>query len=359
MIRTYFNFYLGLPENIYFPVKDGSEQAFVSTSTISGDSMFAFNQNDYNWLNKSSDREIHRILATSNRDQITIPIKYIYNYKDKDMFSGGIVKLSRYTIFNVIFNVSETFATPTSKQIEIYKEKAKKILQKFINAYRWVSLENDIYKPDSDDMTVIEFLYSDQEIFVPGNEYIDFKVVSKGFNWSDVSKTPPSKKKMDNSTLEMFNKQLKLDHNLSLYQELLLDAKQQAHFNNNYELAILKIATSIEVFLHQALMQLAEQNGQLKLPIGKSKKAENMVLIDYKEAIQKGNIREQLLGTYFKEITGKSLKGTKVYNEWYECAYTLRNNIIHKGKSNITETEVRKALDSTVALINKILTFIK
>lgn len=93
---------------------------------------------------------------------------------------------------------------------------------------------------------------------------------------------------------------MKTGSRIPLYQQLLLEAKEQGHINNNYELSVVKIGTSFEVFLKELLVNACQNIGIQKLPVGRGRDLEKLPTKNYKEAIQEGNIKEDLLKNILK-----------------------------------------------------------
>jgi hypothetical protein len=158
----------------------------------------------------------------------------------------------------------------------------------------------------------------------------------------------PNKKVLSEDTLNLFGEFLQSGRSIPLYQQLLLEAKEQGHINEKYELSVIKIGTAFEVFLQELLVKACESLGINELQVeGKTTK-------NYKEAIQGGNLRD-LLRKYLKQIIGNnSILSVKEYNHWHSKAYTLRNEIIHSGRMNVSEKEAMLAFESTTKLINLI-----
>ncbi len=322
-----------------------------------GDKIFSFTRDTYEWLcppqnveKNDSLSNIEIIKLEAVRDRESIPIRYIRKFKDRDSYSGGIIEPTNYSIFNVHLNIDNIRSLQNKEIYNKFLKLSEDMLEHFIRLYQWVSQEKDVYLPNISDCPIVEVLVSENGDINSGILNQTFKFHSTKLNWDNLTKKPVKKTPLSKEAMNWFSNLLKSGKELELYQKLLLDAKEQGHLNRKYDLAILKIGTAFEVFVQDRLLRACELKGIKKLP-GKGKNAKEK---DYKEAIINGNVREELLSIYLKEITGISIKGTKAYNEWYTNAYSIRNEIIHRGKTDVNDKDAEVAFNSTVKLIFEI-----
>ena len=70
--------------------------------------------------------------------------------------------------------------------------------------------------------------------------------------------------------------------------------------------------------------------------------------LDVETAIASGDLRGDLLGVSMTFLLGRSAKDCSEHLEWYKNAYEPRNQIVHRGRVNVTESDARKAFESVV-----------
>lgn len=353
MLRYLFHIKLALPEDIGFFVQYKGNKSLVRVKTINGANISSYTNKDLSWLFQEDGNQNNNlsVLKISTNDPLEqIPLRYIHYYNNKDHFSAGVVEPTYFSIFEVSFNIPNKDFLDKEDNIRLLDNSAFDIINDFTNKYRLVSQENDIYLPRSNESPVIEIWYSD--LVEQKGELIsaNLKPYKETVNFNGLKKL--NKPILTKEKIEKLNNLLKTGSRIPLYQQLLLEAKEQGHINNNYELSVLKIGTSFEVFLKELLVNACQNIGIQKLPVGRGRDLEKLPTKNYKEAIQEGNIKEDLLKKYLKIIIGNnSILTVKEYNYWHKWAYTLRNEIVHSGRTSVSENEARMAFESTNALI--------
>ena len=105
----------------------------------------------------------------------------------------------------------------------------------FIETYRLVSQENDIYIPSIEHAKAFEVLYSTSHI---SNPKMAFTSMSQTYNWEGIPR--PSKEVIANDRIKTLSELLEAGFKFPIHQQLLMDAKEQGAVNKNYEISILK-----------------------------------------------------------------------------------------------------------------------
>lgn len=125
---------------------------------------------------------------------------------------------------------------------------------------------------------------------------------------------------------EEIDKFLDNGQNIPIDMQLLLEAKSLAFDHSSYDMAIILIETSFEVFLATHL-----KNSFAKKNIKRLKKpGKNIRNVDYAKAIDESNVNV-LLTTYEKQIYGIKLNEGNEYAYWKSRCLEVRNSIIHRG----------------------------
>ncbi len=356
MFRYVFNISFALPEDIGFNVYYKGNRSLVRVKTIHGANISSFTGEDYSWLlNKEENNgKLYTMRITINNNEFKkIPVRYIKFFKDKDLFSGGMIQLTNFSVFEVSFNIPNKKFLDKKENIDKLENASSEILNHFTNSYRLISQEEDIYLPKSSESPVIEIWFSDT--VEKDGEFItaDLKPYRNTVNFKGLNN--PNKSVLSSEKIELINELLKNDNDIPLYQQLLLEAKEHGHIKNNYELSVLKIGTAFEVFLQEMLVNSCEILKIEQLPVGRGNNLEKLHTKYFKEAIQEGKIIEDLLKKYLKIVVGNnSILAGKEYNHWHTKAYILRNEIVHSGRTNVSDDEARMAFESTNLLISLI-----
>ena len=138
---------------------------------------------------------------------------------------------------------------------------------------------------------------------------------------------------------------------MPLYERLLLEAKELGHLARNYDLSVVVAETALEVLVQQEIAATCERRGMAQLPLGAGKGEK---LVPFREAIENGRFRDDLLGRYPLMLSGINLKQISEYKIWYHKAYVPRNAIVHTGARVMDESAAIDAFDAVVAFGERI-----
>src|SRR5690606_34330820 len=110
-----------------------------------------------------------------------------------------------------------------------------------------------------------------------------------------------------------------------------------------YKLAVIVAETSFEAFVQfridlecriRAISSLTDKRGTTRT---------------IEDALMRGDLKRDLLGDYAFQLCGKDVKSISEYQRWNEDTYKLRNEIIHRGRMDVTEEQAKQAVSSAVA----------
>jgi len=249
-----------------------------------------------------------------------------------------------YTAVELILKV------PDDKDVESYKETARDralgVFSRFLLGYRLHA--SDHFVPDLSwvDIAVIEIragtgtqLDSDNYKFTisdantPWYEHDDMRMHVK---------TP-----LTIDTVNAIAQWVTDGMNLEGYSHLLLISAERGIFHKDYIGSAILCQTAFEVFLSEFVRTRALQAGISQLPIM------NNTLKPVVQTLEESAVK-YTLKVLLKTVTGTSVAGGKEYRDWDSNSYTLRNEIVHSGRIDVTRADVKKAFDSVMALITKI-----
>ncbi|MDP2808383.1 MAG: hypothetical protein Q8O74_09650, partial [bacterium] len=129
---------------------------------------------------------------------------------------------------------------------------------------------------------------------------------------------------------------------LSIYGDLLNSAYKNI-YEENYSISIIDAATAFEIYIEQLLYDKLIKDGL------NEEDAEKHLMKNTNWMIT------ERVGTLFIEIYKIDLRKDDYYSKWYNVK-NLRDDIVHKGKRNIKESEAIKAIniiDSFIANISR------
>lgn len=342
---------LALPNDILFRINVDNKSAFCRFNSKKANKILTFNFDDYRWLDKSilekREYNIKRIMG-ERVDGTKVPIRYFYSKKNGDAFSGGVKDDITYSLCEVLFNIKTTDYINDQRKLDELQKWVLNVIVEFCDVYRLITSEMTFTRSCIYDSPIVEVLISDDPIkFDSPNGILQFKSHLESLSWNDPNITGHEKIEVPKELILRIHEFLEKGEKLEVYHRLILDAKEQAILRNNHDLSVVLIENAFEVFLQSWLISLCEKNNVLQLPIGKKKDIKK----DYQEAILNGNVREDLLHNYVKILTGKNPAGSSLYNKWFECAYRLRNDIVHKGKYETTSEQSYSAYKATMNFI--------
>lgn len=351
MFRYLFDIKIGLPEMVGFNVKHEGIDCLVSIKIVKGANITSYSRDNFSWITKTNaeDKQIEQFDINGDFKGDLKLLRRVKYYKNRDVFSGGLIEPSSFTVFEVLFEIPDRRYLEKEENMASLNEKAAKILIYFIDMYRLVSQESDVYIPAVHETKIFEVLYSDSNTI---HEQVTFSTLLRKHYWGRVPS--PDKEVLDQDKMNKFIEYLNNDIKIPLHEQLLLDAREQSIVNKNYEVSILKINTAFEVFMQNLLIQACHVLNIKELPVGGGK-LETQDRKKSEEAILDGSINDLLKKYLYIVLGSKRITSISEYNKWNENTYKVRNGIIHNGLLSVTEEEAMMAFNSTVSLMNKIL----
>lgn len=352
MFRFLFDIKMGLPETERFKFQHQGISCIISTKIVKGANITSYSRDNYSWITKTKeeDEQVRELKINGEFEGDLELLRCVKYFNNRDIFSGGLIEPSSFTIFEILIEIPNREYLEKEENMTSLKEQATKILIYFIDSYRLVSQESDVYLPDIHETKIFEVLYSESNF---NHEKCTFSAISQNHYWGRIPR--PDKEVLSQDKIKKLSEFLKSDTKIPIHQRLLLDAKEQGILSKNYEVSILKINTAFEVFMQNLLIKACHVLKYKELPVGKGK----LELLDRKncvEAILEGSIVNDLLKKYLYIVLGsKSILSISEYNKWHEHTYEKRNKIIHGGVTNVSEEEAMLAFKSTISLMNKII----
>ncbi|WP_411502962.1 hypothetical protein [Brevibacillus centrosporus] len=325
--------------------------ALVRCESRIGEKLFSYRDNQYDWLTNSKFTELTaNAMNKQGHEWISLKVKY---KEDEDYFSGGTIEPCRYTLVEVALSITSGTSLKNADYLEKIKERSNDVLNYFLNMYRLVSNEIDVQLLDIRQPQIIEIWVSEDGNIDPNIENVmtTFTPFQQTVIWDDPFKKGYAKEQLSTEKKNQLMESLINGKPIALYENLLMQALDQGMIKNNYDISVILGETAFEVFMKEFLIENCERLNITELNVGKGKS--NLVKKPYLDAINEASISE-LIKRHLTDVVGKNIAGGKEYNSWYSDAYELRNEIIHKGRMDVSEEKAKNAFTSIVNLINKI-----
>jgi hypothetical protein len=210
-------------------------------------------------------------------------------------------------------------------------------IQHFIFTYRMISGDTDTFNPQYTDFHQIEIsevLSSRRE----GQENVlnlkPFHVITPRSTYFNRT---PFKTTLNEENEKRFRESLRNPESYTLTARLLLESEENMHIRNDYVTPIVISLTACETGIQYLLHRTCDRLGVTSLPQRDGKP------INCKDAIDRGNVREDLL-RYVDHLSGKHIKNSPRYQHWFRLAYKPRLDIIHRGDRGYSKKAAQNAI---------------
>jgi hypothetical protein len=232
----------------------------------------------------------------------------------------------RFTRLYIQFNLNVTKEEIEDKSnanavIEKVKDISIRVVNKLIDAYRFVTGEEYITRLGDININMIYF--------------IDLK---EGINLSQVN-TEVARMNRSKVEIERIEKILEEEDNPDLYSLLLLDA-QNSFITKNYPLAVVQSFQALEIFTENLLISEMVKNGKTELEA-------SSYITQGDNWRTKTRLRELL-----KEFKGQSLqeKNKTLWEKWCNTYDTVRKAVVHQGKEHKVD-DIKETLENNLRVI--------
>lgn len=306
-------------------------------------------------------------------------------YCDFDIY-GSMCFPQKYTNIQVMFPVNDIRANPAQPDnSKVIKNLAEKFFKRFLLVYmyvtgdftirynekfslpkqEWIKVhrfsENEIYRWRKDDDWVVSFMLKNKKFEIyPGyedkNGFVCQEIAST--DYGNVVKRNCSEDQFKNAFLTMAT-----DKHIQNYYDFLFDAIRKAHMDENYPLALVDLATAVEVALSDNYCLLYYCVNRVSMHIDENKF--NKIIEDYsnrslKEDRGKNKSRVNLYDDVrnkvekFIGINYENLYRNEFLENWHNTVWKKRHLIVHRGERLIDKEYFKDALEVTQKVLNKI-----
>lgn len=349
MFKFFIDFNLGLPTE-QFAMKLDDKNVIINCQKYDTLNCQTFTSLDTNWAKDKENTKVIESKAINKNGEKYLNREIFINTNES--FKYGYRDYITSNILVMVFEEYKNYNIMIPEGLEYHYEKAKLFFKDFINRYRLVTNFQFIPNPNSFDLPLIEVSIcknkSIQNIYA--KESLNFTYLTyKGKLDDPFIKGHTDYIHPDCRTLNSLVKNLNQCEEIQLYDELLLNAKEQAYVKKDYSLCIVLCETAFETFLQFKLKEICIKKRITNLKTYYRGKENS---ISYKSAIEKGNVKENLLKGYINFIFTINIEDTDEYKNWDKNSYKKRNDIIHKGFLNFKLKDAQDAFYHTLTFMN-------
>jgi hypothetical protein len=349
LCRLTIPFSLALPDGHAQPINYLGELVSISFERGVGKRVYSFGDDERaTWLDEAEGRHFYRMVYKAPTGEDVVG-RVIACRDDMDRFVEGFVDTVPFTAVAVAFEVDGEPLVEDDERIPTIKAKALEIVRYFLNAYRTVAADPDVYIPAENDSPIVDVYAAEQyELNHEGAEG-SFKRFSRQVSWRLPEENGVLKGELGPDDRQRLRTRLEGGQDVPVHLLTMIDARHQSQASGEHRLAIVLAATAFELFVQVALTEECEARGIDSLPTGV-----NGAEAPAGDLIQRGRIRDDLLGRFGTLLTGTNLKGGPEYQAWYQRAYRPRNEFVHQGRLDATAPQAQEAFEATIAYMNLI-----
>lgn len=327
--------YLASPEGVRLFFQTVDRDVAITMSARDGANITSFEGIDLSWITRYDQSQTFTI--SENDVDRDVDIAYFKMGLSLDDFRGGQIVPSRFSVINVFSELAH--ADPEAGfHLGRHVEWAESILQDVIDIYRWATNDPYVSLHDTLATQIVLVGIATKYTFDAHGTHGEFSFKTHHVKVEHPVLHGRRKLPMEENAKNIIADYLRTRKSLHPHERILLQAREQATINRNYEMSIVTNGTAFEVFLQNRLMASCEYTGTKVLP------ATNKKLTSHRSAIDTGNIQRDLLR--YVDLLAPSVapvKASQQYRRWKNQAYDVRNEIVHRGRRGITQTQAKDA----------------
>jgi hypothetical protein len=264
-----------------------------------------------------------------------------------DQFIEEIRDTVGLTRMDITFEV-DALAMAADGKGEYHGAEALRRAQHVIRVYRAHCQEIDVTIPQEGDSPIVELAVSDDYTFSEDEATASFRTINQAFHWSNPEVTGILKQPLAESVAVGLVAQLRDSTAPELFRELMIEAKGLSQLRSSHALSIVVAGAALEAYLQSRLGTECEIRG-----IGELTDSRGLVR-KAADAVLDGDIKRDLLGTFFEFLAGQPIKSSSTYTRWHQDAYGPRREIVHRGSTAATTEQAKAAYEAILQLIHDV-----
>lgn len=340
-VKFAFPFRLAMPESAFLLRREAKSYSVRSKSGYATRTFEygapAHSDSEWEWL--------RAVFATGEEGT---PNREIAFTNDPDHYLAKVTDYVGFTFIDVMFEVPAPNPKDDESRLKGIADEAFQVARQFVDVYRELTNEPDVFHPSMEDSPGLEiFVAEEYEMSEDGVEG-QFARISRTIRWNLEYVSGATKATLANDRLAVLGDRLSSGYELPLHMQLLLDAKDYSILHGHHRLAVVAVGSAFEVFLQRRLLVECQIRELDHLPVSRRDNATRPVV----EALEGASLKAHLLDLHCRHLCGRSVKDHEAYRAWDARAYGPRNEVIHQGRREVTEAEVRAAFEATVTYMN-------
>jgi hypothetical protein len=336
--------HLVLPDGVGFFAHHAGRDVMVTCEAREGARIFSYTGPQCEWLNPGYEGFRTEISVSVAASVELRPYRHIY-FRGQDPWVDATVDLVRYTRLAVIFEIESTDVLDDETSFQALELWVASVVQRFVDMYRLVTQEIDVVRPHPEDLALVYVWVADHYTFNPHEAVAGYRLHRPRFRWTSPAARGHDKEPVSNDAMTQIGKLFRSEYQIPLSAQLLVDAKERAHTDGQYDVSIVLVATAFEAFLRECLAATCEAQGRSTMPVRVGKTTLDR---DYKAAIAEGDLRRDLL-EYVNHLGANSAKGGREYTRWYHDAQEVRHRILHRGERGFSMQNFEAAFEAAIA----------
>jgi hypothetical protein len=342
LAQTKFVFPFRIEIDAAFPFRHDGRLASVQIRTAPAEQQLRIRRGDAPRTEKRV-----KIKATHVEQDKRVEAREITFTNEPELFVESVSDYLSVTFFDVNFEIAAAPSADDQAALGAVFARGFAIARRFIQAYRSLTNETDVFVPSPSDTFAAELWLADDYIFNEDVVEGSFRSAGRHVTWHLPTKTGLTKPKPDAARIAALASALRTSTDIPVYVELLQEAQEQYVHHEDYRLAVVLLISAFEHFLQERLLREVDFRRIMLLPA--RKKAPSSVPV--REAILNGRVRDELLGLYTAMLSGTKILQSAEYSAWFREAYEVRNGLIHRGKISVDRAVADKAFAANWAFI--------
>ena len=336
-VRYLFAFRLGMPDLAFWvKTKTDEKGAFIRVWSGKADRQLV--------LREQKDRkpEHRREWLRSVIQPQGIISRLVCINNDDDLFLEEVVDTVGFTRMDVTFECQGGIPKNDSHEQDKIRQNAISLAQRFVRTYRLIANQVEVRIPNEADSPIIEVRAGTDYSF--NTEEIDAKLamISRRFQWPLPKLSGAVKEALSNDKIALLGNLLRQGDEPAMFQQLLLEAKELSIVHGDHRISVIISQSAFEVYVQSRLTEECKIRGVLHLTSSRGDQR------DVEVAIIDGDLRKELLGQYARVLSGRSVKDCPEHNSWFKNAYNPRNEIVHRGRRDVTEADAQASFESVM-----------
>ena len=205
----------------------------------------------------------------------------------------------------------------------------------FASAYRLVSGHVDVFAPTEFDTPVARIELARNYSFTDTRLNGEFTLVARQFRLPADARSGVGKARLSEAQLGELTRRLRTGERPHISDELFMEVKELREMHRDFRLALVVAGTGFETWLQWRVLEEFRLRGITHHPPGAADALANV--------LPEKNVMP-IFQDYIAHLVGRDVRTEPVYTQWHTDAYLPRNAVVHRGRMNVTDADVVRAM---------------